>query len=754
MVDPGWDHYEDEGALLESISILQSKLEENRSRGEDLVKSLSTVQNCLRNLEEDMLPLRDKIRKGMAEKKNLSESIKHMIDIQDKFNTVSLFESVIARGPRSNLDEFLSAMESVWEAHRFLGKHEFADSAERLARLDRMQEDIATQCISEFERLLSRCGHSVRQLHGPVYETTDPIAEEFANNALAIAEAFFQFGKDNFASILQVFEDRRSSALTQQLLVYEQRHYDLRAVSRLGAEEGSGSGPDAADGDDAEEKRHPWLHCLAFVRELLSAEADLVERLLPVRSNRALAYAMTIEPLVRRLCFLGDVAMLGHVGRRAYAPPGAARKGGGVPDAEMARVRDELEELLEAVRRDHLAGRLEVPIADPGTDRICALLEMLDGFAGEIHRLAALTQLQSLGGAQKVRPTAELERTMERLCDAGAAALSAHADSIRSDAASGELANCGVHPLASHVLRSVRRLLAVEGAYAELATRRKLPWDLSEDAEEAHEAGGVPRQQSASPRARGSPGSRLSARVEGRDAVTANPFASDLCAAEEEPSAEGAGGSGIDMYFGYALRALVENLHAKGQEYTRRSGFQQSDALQKSLREAKQHLFLLNNLNYLLKGLGDGGAGAGRIAGRVDGAMLQSLERMRNDEHHRVSRALFSQLTVHLRPVTETLEKQRGSDLLTLESGRVLKARFDGFNEAFDAIVRDFSQATIPDAHLRDMILRDAREQVARPHEAFFRQYSQVHFSKKKQDRYLRLTPDIVGASIDALFRG
>ena len=91
--------------------------------------------------------------------------------------------------------------------------------------------------------------------------------------------------------------------------------------------------------------------------------------------------------------------------------------------------------------------------------------------------------------------------------------------------------------------------------------------------------------------------------------------------------------------------------------------------------------------------------------------------------------------------------------LLTLESGRLLKARFGKFNELLEGVHKTHRFVLVFDERSRKE-LRGRCKEVIGGYMAFFKKYSVFQFSKKNQEEYLRYPPIIADAMIDELFVG
>jgi len=101
-----------------------------------------------------------------------------------------------------------------------------------------------------------------------------------------------------------------------------------------------------------------------------------------------------------------------------------------------------------------------------------------------------------------------------------------------------------------------------------------------------------------------------------------------------------------------------------------------------------------------------------------------------------------------------TYQKQSKKDgqLLTLESGRLIKTRFSGFNEDFEKTYADHKMLPVNDQKLREILQNDVRRVFAPRYTRFFEQYSKIQFSKKNQDDYLKYPPSTINNMLNDLY--
>jgi hypothetical protein len=115
----------------------------------------------------------------------------------------------------------------------------------------------------------------------------------------------------------------------------------------------------------------------------------------------------------------------------------------------------------------------------------------------------------------------------------------------------------------------------------------------------------------------------------------------------------------------------------------------------------------------------------------------------------------FGSLADNLSDVDTSTFKYQNSKtrLLSLDSGRLLKSRFGGFNDTLQAMHSTMSSLTLPDPN-REKLLRSGRGMVQERYQAFFEKYSVYTFSKKNQAEYTRYPPILAESVFADLFQG
>jgi exocyst complex component 7 len=209
----------------------------------------------------------------------------------------------------------------------------------------------------------------------------------------------------------------------------------------------------------------------------------------------------------------------------------------------------------------------------------------------------------------------------------------------------------------------------------------------------------------------------------------------------------------IDYFIRYVVMTLISNLNAKAQQYTKDPGIES---------EAKSCVFMMNNTHYLSENLAsvegmshsyphgnDEDEGDYRIkdewfTNQLDTLFSTSKSRYLN---------LWDKLNQHVSMIPEQDFSYVNADKqLTLESGRILKARFNGFNENFEKIYSPHMKLTVIDLKLRQSLIQEIKDVFLPNYRLFFDKYSSYNFSKKNKDDYLRYPPSKIEQMMDDMF--
>eukprot|EP00566_Odontella_aurita_P004666 CAMPEP_0113594808 /NCGR_PEP_ID=MMETSP0015_2-20120614/39296_1 /TAXON_ID=2838 /ORGANISM="Odontella" /LENGTH=793 /DNA_ID=CAMNT_0000501873 /DNA_START=138 /DNA_END=2520 /DNA_ORIENTATION=+ /assembly_acc=CAM_ASM_000160 len=209
----------------------------------------------------------------------------------------------------------------------------------------------------------------------------------------------------------------------------------------------------------------------------------------------------------------------------------------------------------------------------------------------------------------------------------------------------------------------------------------------------------------------------------------------------------------MDSFVRFLIMRLLNSLQGKALNYTRDPGL---DSV------AKSNLFMMNNTFYLMEQLGSNSEtpynfGDGEIDGelyRIESPWFKEKVGKIFESEKNKYLAHWEGLNRHLTSVDKSeLTFQGGSNqLLSLESGRLLKSRFSGFIEDFEKTYSVHKVLTVIDPKLRVMLQKDVSDVFYPRYRRFYEKYSKIQFSKKNMDQYLKLNPNRIEALMGELF--
>jgi exocyst complex protein 7 len=216
--------------------------------------------------------------------------------------------------------------------------------------------------------------------------------------------------------------------------------------------------------------------------------------------------------------------------------------------------------------------------------------------------------------------------------------------------------------------------------------------------------------------------------------------------------------SRLRIFAHHLFHCLLANLRQKADGYVKVDG---ADTLSGA---GRPHLFLMNNAQYILKAIkGEDVVNKDaqmrsptgiQIVSVLAEAFVDRLAGLVNEAREKYNKAVFVPLAEHTRQVDLPLEYSKGSSVLTLESGRQIKSRFTAFNEGLEEIYHNQKAYSVPDSTLRQRLRQDGRTIVLNSYTEFFERFSQVHFSKKHMDQYLKFPPKAVATMLEELYSG
>lgn len=204
--------------------------------------------------------------------------------------------------------------------------------------------------------------------------------------------------------------------------------------------------------------------------------------------------------------------------------------------------------------------------------------------------------------------------------------------------------------------------------------------------------------------------------------------------------------------------SLLSNLQNKAKQYLK------DEKDPKAMSQIKAYLFTLNNTFYLNEQLGENSTTApilrnnddnndGRDFKIVSPWFKTSIQDMFEGSLKNYLK-YWDRLQMHLGrvPEHELTFVKNDAKTLTLESGRVLKARFSGFNGDFEKTFEMHKDITIIDPKLRKQLIFDIKSAFLPDYIEFFERYSQYQFSKKNQEDYLKFPPKKINTMLGNIF--
>ena len=205
----------------------------------------------------------------------------------------------------------------------------------------------------------------------------------------------------------------------------------------------------------------------------------------------------------------------------------------------------------------------------------------------------------------------------------------------------------------------------------------------------------------------------------------------------------------LDSYVRYLVMRLFNSLKGKALNYTK-------DGREDSL--AKSNLFLLNNAFYLLEELGPNSVSAAMNGDKEEYRIENSwfVDKVQKLMESEKSKYLlhWESLNTHLTAVAnKDLEYQKNdSNVLSHDSGRLIKHRFTGFNEDFERTYALHRKLCVIDPRLRLELQQDVTAVFLPRYRRFYEKYTKIRFSKKHQEEYTKYHPDVMDEMLSGLY--
>eukprot|EP00588_Corethron_pennatum_P005476 CAMPEP_0194289944 /NCGR_PEP_ID=MMETSP0169-20130528/40227_1 /TAXON_ID=218684 /ORGANISM="Corethron pennatum, Strain L29A3" /LENGTH=1028 /DNA_ID=CAMNT_0039037377 /DNA_START=110 /DNA_END=3196 /DNA_ORIENTATION=+ len=209
---------------------------------------------------------------------------------------------------------------------------------------------------------------------------------------------------------------------------------------------------------------------------------------------------------------------------------------------------------------------------------------------------------------------------------------------------------------------------------------------------------------------------------------------------------------GMNRFVRYIIVKLLQNLQSKTKQCVK----------QETGAELKCHIFLINNAEYLYDQIGPDSGPLNTTDVNVDdepyeitGTWFQDTVGLLMEKEKKAYLASsWHPLLKHLTTVdkNELSYQNENSKLLSLETGRLLKARFRGFSDEFEHNIACHRRLQIYNSHLRRRMIADIKQVIMPRYTRFFEKYSKIKFSKKNTEEYLKYPPVRVEYMVDNLF--
>ncbi|KAG3089572.1 hypothetical protein PI124_g17420 [Phytophthora idaei] len=172
-------------------------------------------------------------------------------------------------------------------------------------------------------------------------------------------------------------------------------------------------------------------------------------------------------------------------------------------------------------------------------------------------------------------------------------------------------------------------------------------------------------------------------------------------------------------------------------------------------RESLRQLFLINNFGYVANSLPHCvQPDDADLEKQLHGAIKPRVEAMRNDALGAFIHLSYVSFKENLNDPRETLQYAKGGNVLTLESGRLLKEKFSKFNDQLEELHKTQKTYVVAEIPIRQHLIRTAVDTIIPAYKAFYDKYSVIQFSRKHASRYLKYTPPAAQNLLRELFSG
>ena len=182
---------------------------------------------------------------------------------------------------------------------------------------------------------------------------------------------------------------------------------------------------------------------------------------------------------------------------------------------------------------------------------------------------------------------------------------------------------------------------------------------------------------------------------------------------------------------------LSEIMEALNTNLTRKARYYNKSSLQR--------LFLLNNFNYIVKGLSKGNLP------KVYREGINSMKE-RSSKYRQEFTNSWSKLKILFTTRLKTGDDVSEVGQLTDKHKQLLKEKFKSINSLTDELCKEHNNYTVPDTDMRTAIKIDLCNMLLPVYSEFYKKIKMVNFSSH-QGKYMKIDPDTLAVKIDALFQ-
>lgn len=193
----------------------------------------------------------------------------------------------------------------------------------------------------------------------------------------------------------------------------------------------------------------------------------------------------------------------------------------------------------------------------------------------------------------------------------------------------------------------------------------------------------------------------------------------------------------VAKYISRVLAALGLNLELKSKSYVHITG-----------QVALSGIFLMNNYNYILKGLQRTGVLSLMKEGgftEIEDQYGQHIQEQKLAYQKGWSKVMNYLLEVD-KPLTHHKDAKVGQ-----KHKQLIKDKFKGFNSEFEEICQIQKTYAVPDQLLRDQLRKENIDLIVPNYRTFQEKYKAVQFSKN-MEKYVKYTPEEVEKELSTLF--